>query len=295
MMPPCFVSRPQPRLPWHWPRRRQTPSCPIPFILANPSSFAQSSSVTQRPSSPARPSDSGSTWSSRTGGTSTGSIPATPASRRVSRGSCLPASRPVSCSGRCPTRFVTGPLVIFGYAGDVLLVSDVHVPASAPAGGNVDLVADVSWLACAEECIPGSASVRLSLPVEKTARPMRRRRVSSTPPKRAGRVIHWRGSWMRGSKKRTPLSSKCSPAMPARQRSRIFSFSRTIRAWSKTPHRSHSRRSRCPAGPCTSCASRVAHAVLGPHALCTAFWWRLRSLARRRPAAIEINVPVTRR
>jgi thiol:disulfide interchange protein DsbD len=69
-----------------------------------------------------------------------------------------------------PSRFVTGPLVIFGYAGDVL-VSDVHVPANVPVGGNVELAADVSWLACAGECVPGSATVRLELPVEATSRP----------------------------------------------------------------------------------------------------------------------------
>jgi thiol:disulfide interchange protein DsbD len=70
-----------------------------------------------------------------------------------------------------PERFVAGPLMIFGYAGDLLLVSDVHVPADLPAGGNIELAADVSWLSCADECIPGSASVKTSLPVEKTSRP----------------------------------------------------------------------------------------------------------------------------
>jgi thiol:disulfide interchange protein DsbD len=70
-----------------------------------------------------------------------------------------------------PSRFVTGPLVIFGYAGEMLLISDVRVPADLPAGGNVELAADVSWLACAEECVPGSATVRLKLPVETSSRP----------------------------------------------------------------------------------------------------------------------------
>lgn len=70
-----------------------------------------------------------------------------------------------------PERFVTGPIGTFGYAGEVLLVSDVHVPGDIPTGGNVDLAADVSWLSCAEECIPGSATVQLTLPVEKTTQP----------------------------------------------------------------------------------------------------------------------------
>jgi thiol:disulfide interchange protein DsbD len=70
-----------------------------------------------------------------------------------------------------PARIMTGPLAIFGYAGEVLLICDVRVPADFPAGGNVELAADVSWLACADECVPGSGSVHLTLPVEKTARP----------------------------------------------------------------------------------------------------------------------------
>jgi thiol:disulfide interchange protein DsbD len=70
-----------------------------------------------------------------------------------------------------PSRIMTGPLAIFGYAGDVLLICDVRVPTNLPTGGNVELAADVSWLACADECVPGSGSVHLTLPVEQTARP----------------------------------------------------------------------------------------------------------------------------
>jgi len=70
-----------------------------------------------------------------------------------------------------PSRIPTGPLAIFGYGNEVLLMTDVRPPADLAPGGNIDLGADVSWLACAEECIPGSATLRLQLPVEKTARP----------------------------------------------------------------------------------------------------------------------------
>jgi thiol:disulfide interchange protein DsbD len=70
-----------------------------------------------------------------------------------------------------PSRIMTGPIAIFGYAGTVLLVSEVHVPADVQAGGNVEFAADVSWLACAEECVPGSASVHLALPIEGASRP----------------------------------------------------------------------------------------------------------------------------
>src|SRR5258706_15066062 len=93
-----------------------------------------------------------------------------------------------------PARFVTGPLVIFGYAGDVLIISDVRVPADVPAGGNVDLAADVSWLSCAEECIPGSAAVRVTLPVEKTARPNPATRTlfEATQARIPGHALAWR-------------------------------------------------------------------------------------------------------
>ena len=67
-----------------------------------------------------------------------------------------------------PERFKTGPLVIFGYARELLLVAEVRVPASATPGGTVDFGADVSWLACNEACVPGSAIVTLRIPVRKT-------------------------------------------------------------------------------------------------------------------------------
>jgi thiol:disulfide interchange protein DsbD len=69
-----------------------------------------------------------------------------------------------------PGRFAAGPLTIFGYDREVLLMTDVRPPAQLPPGGNIELGADVSWLACAEECIPGSATLSLRLPVEATAR-----------------------------------------------------------------------------------------------------------------------------
>ncbi len=93
-----------------------------------------------------------------------------------------------------PARFVTGPLVIFGYAGDVLLVSEVRVPANLPADGNVDLKAGVSWLACANECIPGSADLKLELPVEKTARPdaATRTQFETTAARVPGHSLAWK-------------------------------------------------------------------------------------------------------
>ena len=69
-----------------------------------------------------------------------------------------------------PGRFPAGPLVIFGYAGELLLSVDVTPPVELRPGDSVKLAAEVSWLACAEACIPGSASLSLVLPVETTPR-----------------------------------------------------------------------------------------------------------------------------
>ncbi len=69
-----------------------------------------------------------------------------------------------------PERFNTSSLVIFGYAKELLLVTEVTPPASLTTSEPVELAAEVSWLACEEACIPGSASLSISLPVEAAAR-----------------------------------------------------------------------------------------------------------------------------
>ncbi len=70
-----------------------------------------------------------------------------------------------------PRRFETGSLVIFGYGEDVLLSVDVDAPATLETGTSAELIAEVSWLACAEACVPGTATVSLQLPVEAASRP----------------------------------------------------------------------------------------------------------------------------
>ena len=92
-----------------------------------------------------------------------------------------------------PSRIMAGPIAIFGYRGDVLLVSDVQVPANLSPGGNVDIAADVSWLACAEECVPGSASLNLRLPVEAAARSDMEHRAlfDATRARLPGHTLEW--------------------------------------------------------------------------------------------------------
>lgn len=68
-----------------------------------------------------------------------------------------------------PERFRTGPLVIFGYAKELVLVTEVTPPADLPVG-PIELGAEVTWLACEEACIPGSASLSTKLGVEAAPR-----------------------------------------------------------------------------------------------------------------------------
>jgi len=69
-----------------------------------------------------------------------------------------------------PGRFNTGPLVSFGYAGEVLLPVKIQVPAGL-ASDEVTLNAKVSWLECEEVCLPGKADIELTLPVRERASP----------------------------------------------------------------------------------------------------------------------------
>ena len=70
-----------------------------------------------------------------------------------------------------PQRFEVGGLYNFGYSGDVVLPVPVQVGASVKAGTTAHLSADVRWLACREQCIPGKATLRLDLPVAASAAP----------------------------------------------------------------------------------------------------------------------------
>ena len=68
-----------------------------------------------------------------------------------------------------PRRIPTGPLMSFGYEGEVLLPLSLAVPAEAH--GSLTVEAEASWLVCAELCIPEEGRFRLELPVEAGGRP----------------------------------------------------------------------------------------------------------------------------
>ncbi|MFN3198862.1 MAG: protein-disulfide reductase DsbD family protein [Bradymonadia bacterium] len=63
-----------------------------------------------------------------------------------------------------PERMQLGPVVNFGYADTVLLPVKVKIPATH-APGPTSVGATVTWLVCKEDCIPGKATLSMSLPV----------------------------------------------------------------------------------------------------------------------------------
>ena len=61
----------------------------------------------------------------------------------------------------------TGEVLTYGYADENMLLVNIMAPANASSLSTVALHADVEWLECENICVPGSASVDLTLPVTK--------------------------------------------------------------------------------------------------------------------------------
>lgn len=71
-----------------------------------------------------------------------------------------------------PTKFVLpGDLVNYGYANEVMLLVPAVAPKDVEPGQEVTITAAVEWLACHETCIPGAATLTLTLPVAAKAAP----------------------------------------------------------------------------------------------------------------------------
>jgi thiol:disulfide interchange protein DsbD len=62
-----------------------------------------------------------------------------------------------------------GPLVEYGFDGEVWLLTDIRVPPDAK--GSITLAAKVSYLVCKDICVPEAADVQLTLPVANEAGP----------------------------------------------------------------------------------------------------------------------------
>lgn len=64
---------------------------------------------------------------------------------------------------QAPHRVAMGPLVNYGYEGEVLHLVEITVPASAAQSATLE--ANAYWLVCEEICIPEEARLDLTLPV----------------------------------------------------------------------------------------------------------------------------------
>jgi len=70
-----------------------------------------------------------------------------------------------------PRALPAGPLVNYGYEGEVLLLTELTIPRDAPLGAPYTLAARADWLVCRETCIPEGADLELVLPVAESAHP----------------------------------------------------------------------------------------------------------------------------
>ena len=70
-----------------------------------------------------------------------------------------------------PQALPVGPLVNYGYEGEVLLLTDIVATPDFLSGKTVTLDARADWLVCKEICIPEGADLSLSLPLANRSEP----------------------------------------------------------------------------------------------------------------------------
>jgi thiol:disulfide interchange protein/DsbC/DsbD-like thiol-disulfide interchange protein len=71
-----------------------------------------------------------------------------------------------------PERIPVGPLMNFGYHGEVWLLVQIQPPATLAEAEPVTLQAHAQWLVCEEDCIPEEGVLRLTLPVSAESAPL---------------------------------------------------------------------------------------------------------------------------
>ena len=64
-----------------------------------------------------------------------------------------------------PQRMQDGPLVDYGYTGEVLLPARFKAPANLAPGGEALVIADLKWLECEKICVPQKASLHVQIPI----------------------------------------------------------------------------------------------------------------------------------
>lgn len=70
-----------------------------------------------------------------------------------------------------PNRIPVAHLVNFGFERETTLLARITPPAQVDGAANAALRANVTWLVCEKECIPGEASLSLALPVARAGTP----------------------------------------------------------------------------------------------------------------------------
>ncbi|HSO06459.1 MAG TPA: thioredoxin family protein [Pelomicrobium sp.] len=119
-----------------------------------------------------------------------------------------------------PQRIPVGPLVNYGYEGEVLLLTDIAAPPGLAVGTMATLAADVEWLVCREICIPGKARLTLALPVStgppapdpRWAEPIRATRAALPQP-----LADWKATARRADGAMTLSVVPAAGAAPLRQ------------------------------------------------------------------------------
>lgn len=64
-----------------------------------------------------------------------------------------------------PELIRVGPVVNYGYHGDVLLPLRLRVPANARPGDEAKITARIRYIACADVCVPGKAAPTVTVPI----------------------------------------------------------------------------------------------------------------------------------
>jgi thiol:disulfide interchange protein DsbD len=67
-----------------------------------------------------------------------------------------------------PQQLPLGPLMNFGYADEIFLLTDITPPANIKPGEKIALAAHAEWLVCKDICVPESGEFSLTLPVAAT-------------------------------------------------------------------------------------------------------------------------------
>ncbi len=65
-----------------------------------------------------------------------------------------------------PERLGSDTIINFGYEEEVLLITLIQASSTAQPGETITVEADVEWLVCQEECLPGHAKLTLRIPVQ---------------------------------------------------------------------------------------------------------------------------------